>query len=353
MSGDSAPANLNDGWRVAAPEREGIDETILSEIGPRFEAWKEACAHAVVVAHRGALVYEHYFTGDDWCWADPLGAVVFDAAVRHDVKSITKSVTSLLVGVALDRDWIADINTPVVSSFPEHADLHTPEWGRITLTHLLTMSAGLAWTENMAWSSPANNERQMDDASDPYRYVLGQAVAAPPGQVYNYCGGAPTLLQGVLQRASGKALDHLAREALFEPLGITDVEWTRFPGGDVRGYGGLRLRARDLAKLGQLVLNQGTWQGRRIIPAEWIAESTAPQINGEGIFFYGYLWWLGRFLVKRREIRWIAGFGNGGQRVYVVPDLDLVVAVNSGAYDAPQIVGQTVMTNYVLPAMLR
>jgi CubicO group peptidase (beta-lactamase class C family) len=113
------------------------------------------------------------------------------------------------------------------------------------------------------------------------------------------------------------------------------------------------LRARDLAKLGQLVLNQGTWQGRRIIPAEWIAESTAPQINGEGIFFYGYLWWLGRFLVKRREIRWIAGFGNGGQRVYVVPDLDLVVAVNSGAYDAPQIVGQTVMTNYVLPAMLR
>jgi CubicO group peptidase (beta-lactamase class C family) len=101
------------------------------------------------------------------------------------------------------------------------------------------------------------------------------------------------------------------------------------------------------------VLDHGIWQGKRIIPAEWIAEATAPQINGESIFFYGYLWWLGRFLVKRREIRWIAGFGNGGQRVYVVPDLDLVVAVYSGAYDSLLSVGGTVMINYVLPAVLR
>jgi len=94
---------------------------------------------------------------------------------------------------------------------------------------------------------------------------------------------------------------------LLEPLGITDVEWTRFPNGDVRGYAGLRLRPRDLAKIGQLVLNRGIWHGRQIIPADWITESTTPQINGKGIFLYGYLWWLGRFLVERREIPWIAG----------------------------------------------
>ena len=255
-------------------------------------------------------------------------------------------MTSLLVGITLDRRWIADIDT-----FPEQAELRTPEKDRITLAHLLTMSAGLAWNENLPWDDPANNERRMDDAADPYRYALEQPVATPPGQFYNYCGGAPTLLQGVVQRTSGEALDVVAREALFEPLAITDVEWTRFPNGDVRGYGGLRLRARDLAKIGQLVLNGGTWHGRRIISEEWIAKATAPHINGEGIFFYGYLWWLGRFLVEHREIGWIAGFGNGGQRVYVLPNLDLVVAVFAGAYGAPQIVGEIVMKRYVLPAI--
>jgi CubicO group peptidase (beta-lactamase class C family) len=203
----------------------------------------------------------------------------------------------------------------------------------------------------LPWSDPSNNERQMDDAADPYRYALERPQATQPGRVYNYCGAAPVLLQGVLQRTSGRPLDELAQEALLEPLNITDVEWTRFPNGDVRGHGGLRLRPRDLAKLGQLVLNRGTWRGKQIISAAWITESTSPQINGESIFFYGYLWWLGRFLVERREIRWIAGFGNGGQRVYVVPDMDLVVAVNAGAYDGPQVVGGIAMQEYVLPAI--
>ena len=119
---------------------------------------------------------------------------------------------------------------------------------------------------------------------------------------------------------------------------------------DVRGYGGLRLSARDLTKIGQLILNGGTWQGRQIISEEWIAKSTTPQINGEGIFFYGYLWWLGHFLVERREIGWIAGFGNGGQRVYILHKLDLVVAF-AGACGVPQIVGEIVMKHYVLPAI--
>lgn len=285
MRADFTPADLNDGWPVAAPEQHGVDSTILRGIGLCFERSEEACAHAVVVARHGALLYEHYFTGEDWRWTEPLGAIAFDATVKHDVKSITKSVTSLLVGISLDRGWIADINTPVFTYFPEHGDLCTPEKQRITLAHLLTMSAGLAWDEAIAWNSAANNERLMDEASDPYQYVLAQPIAVPPGQAYNYCGGAPTLLQGVIQRTSGKPLDALAREALLEPLAITDAEWTRFPNGDVRGYGGLRLRARDLAKLGQLVLNRGTWLGRSIIPAEWIGESTAPRINGESIFF--------------------------------------------------------------------
>lgn len=348
-----APAELDDGWRVARPEHQGMDGAMLRGIAARFTAGAEAHAHAVVVARHGALVYEHYFTGEDWRWTSPLGVVGFDAATRHDLRSITKSVTSLIVGAALDRGWIEDLDTPVFSYFPEHGELRSSAKDRITLAHLLTMSAGFAWDERGAWDSPNNNERLMDEARDPYRYVLEQDVATPPGRIYDYCGGAPTLLQGVIQKTSGKPLDVVAREVLLAPLAITDAEWTRFPNGDVRGYGGLRLRPRDLAKIGQLVLDRGVWQGRQIIRPEWIAASTAPRINGDGIFFYGYLWWLGRFLVERHEIRWIAAFGNGGQRLYIVPRLDLVVAVNAGAYTAPQIVGEIVLKRHVLPAIFR
>jgi len=348
-----APAELDDGWRVARPEHQGMDGAMLRGIAARFAACEEARAHAVVVARHGALVYEHYFTGEDWRWTSSLGVVAFDAAVKHDLKSITKSVTSLLVGTALDRGWIDALDTPVFTYFAEHEDLRSSAKDRITLAHLLTMSAGLAWDERGAWDGPTNDERLMDESADPYRYVLERDPAVPPGRFFDYCGGPPTLLQAVIQKTSGKVLDAVAREELFGPLAITDVEWTRFPSGDVRGYGGLRLRARDLAKIGQLVLDRGAWQGKQIIRPEWIAASTAPRINGDGIFFYGYLWWLGRFLVERREIRWIAGFGNGGQRLYIVPRLDLVVAVNAGAYGAPQIVGETVLKRHVLPAIFR
>jgi CubicO group peptidase (beta-lactamase class C family) len=348
-----APADLDDGWPVTAPERQGMDGALLRGIAVRFAACEEARAHAVVVARHGALVYEHYFTGEDWRWTSPLGVVAFDAAVKHDLRSITKSVTSLMVGTALDRGWIEDLDTPVFSYFPEHAELRSSAKDRITLAHLLTMSAGFAWDERGAWDRATNNERLMDEARDPYRYVLEQDLATAPGRFYDYCGGAPTLLQGVVQRTSGKSLDVVARETLLEPLAITDAEWTRFPNGDVRGYGGLRLRPRDLAKIGQLVLDRGIWQGRQIIRPEWIAASTAPRINGDGIFYYGYLWWLGRFLVERQEIRWIAAFGNGGQRLYIVPRLDLVVAVTAGAYTAPQIVGEVVLKRHVLPAIFR
>lgn len=351
MTRDGAPADLGDGWPIATPGQVGMDDAILGGIRPRFAGWTEACAHAIIVARHGRLLYEQYFAGEDWLWTERLGTVNFDATVKHDLKSITKSVTSLLVGIGVDRGWIADINASVFDYFPDHGDLRTPEKEKIALAHLLTMSTGLTWNESLPWDDPANNERQMDDAADPCRYVLERSIATPPGRTYNYCSGAPTLLQGVLQRMSGKALDEIAGDALLRPLGITGAEWTRFPSGDVRGYGGLRLRPRDLAKIGQLVLNGGRWLDRQIVSADWIAQSTSPQINGESIFFYGYLWWLGRFLVERREIRWVAGFGNGGQRVYIVPELDLVVAVTAGAYGAPQVVGGIAMQEYILPAV--
>jgi CubicO group peptidase (beta-lactamase class C family) len=359
----SKPAELHDGWDVAAPEARGLDPAVLCAIGPRFEQWKEADVHAVVVARNGALVYEHYFAGEDEKWGRPLGRVAYDAGKLHDLRSITKSVTSLLVGIALDRGWIKDIDTPALSFFSEYADLRSAEKDRVTLRHLLTMSAGFAWNEiGVPYTNPENSVRRMTDAPDPYRYVLEQPLATPPGQSFNYNSGATALLAAVLHQTSGKTLDVLAKEVLFDPLGIADAEWLRFANGDpIAGYG-LRLRPRDLAKIGQLVLAHGVWQGKQVVPASWIAQSTTPQINGEGLisgeglFFYGYQWWLGRSLVARREVDWTAGVGLGGQRLFVVPDRDIVVVVTAGLYSGPMfifqgLVGGTVLNRYALAAL--
>lgn len=349
--GCGTPKILTDGWQTAAPEQVGMDANILCGIGPRFEAAREANPHAVVVARQGKIVYEHYFAGSDEIWGKPIGIVGFDASTRHDLRSVTKSVTSLLAGIGFDQGWIKDLDAPVLSFLPEFADIRSPEKQRITVRHLLTMSSGIAWDESLPYSNPANSERPMDAAADPYRYILEQPMAAEAGKVYNYCGCSAVLLEDILQKMSGQPLDILAKNFLFDPLGITDVEWSRFTNGDVLGHGGLRMRARDLLKLGQLVLNRGMWNGRRIVSQNWIDQSISPQINGEGIFFYGYQWWLGRSLMAQRQVDWAAGFGWGGQRLYVVPSKELAIVVFSGAYGKPQVVGNTVLNDYVLAAL--
>ncbi|OWJ66754.1 hypothetical protein BWR60_13205 [Inquilinus limosus] len=345
-----APAALDDGWAVAAPADEGFDPATLCAVGPAVESRN---AHAVLVVRHGTLVYERYFTGEDERWGQPLGRIPHDAATKHDLRSITKSVTSLLVGIAVDYGWIKDIDAPVLSLLPQYADLRSPERDRITLRHLLTMSSGLAWSEDLPYSDPRNSERLMSDAPDPYRYVLEQPFATAPGERWTYSGGATALLSAVLEQVSGRPLDVLAREVLFAPLGIDDVEWVRYPNGDPVAASGLRLRPRDIAKIGRLVLDRGAWQGKQIVSAGWIAQSTTKQIAAEDEIDYGFQWWLGHSQIDGQELRWAAGVGWGGQRLFLVPDRDLLVVVTAGLYgqpDAQDALGRDVLERYVLPA---
>lgn len=231
MADDIQPASLADGWTVASPESVGLDGDLIRGIGPHFDSWTDANAHAILIARHGKLVYEHYFTGEDWKWGEALGRVTYDATKRHDLRSITKSVTSLLFGIAVDRGWIADLDAPVFTYFPEHAGLRTAEKDAITLRHLLTMSAGFAWNEDLPYANPQNSERLMTDAPDRCRYVLEQPIVRPPGRTYNYNGGTTALLAAILHKASGQPLDVLAQRELFDPLGIGDVEWIRYIDG--------------------------------------------------------------------------------------------------------------------------
>ena len=330
------PVARDDGWPVASVNEDKlIDRAALCRMADRLAA-DAANVHAVLVARGGRLVFERYFKGADEIPGRIYGRrvenVSFDADTLHDIKSVSKSVASLALGVAIDRGLIRSVNEPIFSFFPELSDLRSPEKDRIQLVHALTMSMGLQWVE----ATPAtgyydNDEARMHMARDQCRYVLGLPVTAPAGQEFFYNTGALALVSAIIRKATGRPLDEFARETLFEPLGISGVAWDRVK-GDTDAGGGLRLRPRDMAKIGQLVLAGGRWNGRQIVASGWIETSTALKIKATDNQSYGYLWWLGRSRSNGREVQWIGALGRGGQSIRIVPELDLVVAVTAGYY---------------------
>jgi len=324
------PADLHDGWQTAAPPQEGLDPKLICAIGPRLEKLPDADPNGIVIVRHGMLVYEHYFTAEDQRWRRSLGLVPHDASTLHDLQSITKSVVAILTGIALDRGRIKNVDAPVMSFFPQYADLRTRDKDRVTLRDLLTMTSGFDWPHSLAFA------RRAGAAPDPVRFVLQQPITATPGTIWSYSNIGVDLLGDIVQKAAGRPLTAFAKEALFAPLGITDWEWRQLPKGIPDSAGGLRLRPRDLVKIGQLVLNHGVWHGRRIVSAAWTRQMTAPHSPPgwlSGIAdAYGYLWWLGHASLDNRDIRWVGGIGHGGQRLYVVPSLALVVVVAAGNY---------------------
>ena len=254
--------------------------------------------------------------------------------------------------MAIDCGIIADVDQSVLSFFPDYADLRTLEKDRITIRHLLMMSMGFARNDD----APYTNENTLNSAPDPYRYVLSLPVVEPAGLVWNYSGGATALIGGILGRATGKRFDVLATALLFDPLGISDVTWTRLPNGDPKNWCCLWMQPRDMAKIGQLVLDRGRWNGVRVVSETWIKAATAPQIKTiyRGLD-YGFQFWLGASAVSGRRIDWIEAQGQGGQRIFVVPTLDLVAVVTAGNYYGndrlASLVPQIVLEDYVLPSV--
>jgi len=351
------PARLDDGWTIASPESVGLDGTRLCTIEQRLKL-TDSDIHAVVVARHGKLTFEQYFSGVDQPWGKPEGRYDYDATTLHDMRSVTKSVTSLLVGIAIDRRMIRSVNTRVVNFFPELSDLRTPALEKVRVHHLLTMSSGIEWNELLSWNDPNNDEPHLGFEADPIRYVLSKPIAVAPDTVWVYNGGGTELLGNIIARTSGMPLEAFAREFLFNPLGVSDFEWKTYPkNGRIAAAAGLRLRPRDAAKIGQLLLSDGAWNGRQVIPPDWLMQSVIPRFQAVGYFggtlFYGYQWWMGRSLAEGKEVRWIAAFGWGGQRIFVIPELDMVVMMTSGLFGRPK-EGQAqldVLANVIIPSV--
>ena len=280
-------------------------------------------------------MFERYFTGKDEVPVSFLGTrvenVAFDADTPHSLKSASKSVASLAVGIAIDQGLIRSVDEPILDFFPELADIRTPERDRLLLRHALSMTLGLQWIEATPATGPANDETRMYLSGDACRYVLTRPIIALPGEQFFYSTGALALISAIVHKATGQPLDEFARAHLFAPLGISGEQWNRI-GRDTDAGGGLYLRPRDMARIGQLVLDGGRWNGSQIVSKGWIDASTSTLVKATDDQGYGYLWWTGRARHKRKDVLWIGALGRGGQSIRIVPELDLVVVVTAGYY---------------------
>lgn len=316
-------------WPVAAPEAVGLDAGLLAAADSVRPPW----LHSLLVVRRGALAHESYFPGQDEQLGRPLGLVRFDAAAPHDLRSVTKSVVSLLFGMAAPAGL--DLDQPVLEQFPDYADLRTPERLAITIRHVLTMSLGVAWNEDISYADPANSERQLNEAPDPVRYTLSRPIEQPAGAAFRYNGGATQVLAALIEKFTGEQAHAYAARALFAPLGISSAYWMTLPGGAPIAASGLRLTPRDMAILGEFIRRGGEWGGRQIAPRAWIEAATRPHLTAFAPVEYGYQFWIQTAQIGGRPARVAMAAGNGGQRIFVIPSQDLVAVTTAGAYNAP------------------
>jgi CubicO group peptidase (beta-lactamase class C family) len=317
----AAPLRPDGEWPAATPESQNLSSSVLAGYHDRIAAGEFGQVHSLLVIRHGFLVSEAYFR--EW-----------DGDDLHPAFSVTKSVTSALVGIARGQGEMPELDTPVRTLLPEYAFVANPSPAKnaITLDDVLTMRAGLEWNEfGYGYTDPRNPVREMHASLDWLKFVLDLPMAWWPGTHYNYSTGYTTLLAGVLRNTTGMEASEYAALHLFGPLGIAAWDWNHSPRGLTDTGGGLSLRPRDMAKFGQLFLQQGLWRGAPVVPADWVALSTMAHVDLGGGWGYGYQW---------RRMPGTPGdnssfpfaWGWGGQFVFVVPAVDMVVVSTAGNY---------------------
>src|SRR4030095_7458536 len=204
-------------------------------------------------------------------------------------RSISKSIVSACIGIAIQQGKIKSIDQKIFDFFPEYAKQDTGLKSLLTIKHLLTMSSGLTWNEEVPYNNPENSEIRMIRSSNPVEYVLSQSMDFQPGKKWKYNGGTTQLLAAIIEKTTGKKVDQFAKEYLFQPLGITTFQWIKYPGTDLRAASsGVRLRSRDLLKFGLLYYNGGKWKDKQVVPQEWIDESFQAHVQRPDGGSYGY-----------------------------------------------------------------
>jgi len=340
----SVPEQLNDGWECGEPESVGIDRTVVARFLDEVSEGTFGDVHGFLLIRHNTLVFEEYFARQGEWHGELINSVFRNR--RHHLASITKSITSALVGIAIDRGLITSVQEPIITYLPAHAELLRNGKEAITLEHLLTMSSGLMRPRDDGLLARLNE--------NVVGYVLNQPLVSEPGRRFVYSNGSAAVVGAVLENATGRTVESFAEECLFGPLGITDHPWTSCPDGTVETDGGLAMRPRDLARIGQFFLQQGRWNDTQVVPADWVAESTRQRVtySAGGLMGYGYFWMQMQAPFNDTTVSCFCHAGDGGQQLLIIPELDLVMVLTGGRYGANNnLYYRRVIGEYVLPAL--
>jgi CubicO group peptidase (beta-lactamase class C family) len=355
---DKVPEQTNDGWQTASLADVGIDPGPIAEMlarvyhgeRPGFHNWppgqeKYENIHGILIVKDGRLVFEEYFYG-------------YRLDSRHNVASVTKSVASLLVGIAIERGEIEGVGQRILAFFPDLLPLEQPDRQveEITIEDLLTMRHG--W-ECDDWDPDSATYYLNDwEGSQPdlVAATLNLPPATAPGSHFSYCSASTVVLGGLIANATGMSIPEYADEVLFDPLGIESALWSRAPGGWTDTGGSLQMRPRDMARFGLLMLQDGNWDGVQVVPEPWVGQSVQENLRlpfnetwGRG---YGYLWWLSEVPVWSKVVRSFAASGAGGQAIVAFPELEMVVVISGGNYDDDAGQPFEILERFILPAVL-
>lgn len=337
-------------WTVATPQSQRMNADSLSAFDKDIANGKYGYIDAMLITRHGKIVcqkkYKHDYDkiygedaanrnglnqldpGGPYNYYNPWWHPYYQNDSLHSLQSVTKTITSVIIGVATARKAFPDISTPVLSFFDTTQVKNIDDRKRrMTIRHVLTMTTGLDWNEYLSYSDPKNDAMVMEGSFDWVQYVIDRPMALEPGQSFRYNSGASQLLSYIFRKATGKDIEEYAAQYLFAPLGITQWFWKRTPTGLCDTEGGLYLAEKDLAKMGYLFLKEGNWNGQQLVTKEWVKASVTPAIAAGNGVQYGYKWWLYEYNDKSNYV-W-AGSGFGGQRPLIIPELD-IVAVFTG-----------------------
>lgn len=357
----SKPTDLNDQIRVKNLQDYTIDTALLVKLNRDIIDERIPNIHSLLIYKDGALLYEKYLCGSDQRHGRSLGIVRHNQYTLHDARSISKSVVSACIGIAIQKGLIKDIDDPVQVYLPEFFKKEDKR-NRITIRNLLTMSTGLSWKEVGRYNSILNDETKMDLSFNPVKYVLKRNIVSDTGIVWNYSGGNSQVLAAIINKVSGKNIDAFARENLFAPLGINQIEWIRLTFNNVpAAASGLRLTSRELLKFGILYKDKGRFNNHQILDSNWVNNSMNAQIQRPDLAFlniepggYGFQFWTYAFTIKNNTLDVVEAKGNGGQSIFICQKLGLVVVLTAGNYGA--VVGNAavykILKEYILPSLL-
>lgn len=332
------PTATGDGWATGSADSVGLDPAPLEAAVNAVGTGAYAKVDGIVVVRRGTLVLEAYF--DD-----------FERDTLHDLRSATKSMTSALVGIAIDQGRLA-LDDRVLPRLGGEARFRNVDDRKraITVEHLLTMTPGLA-CDDWDGSSPGN-EGKMYEERDWLKFIFDQPMLADPGTRWAYCSGGVVSLGAVMGQATGERADAFARRVLFGPLGIERAEWDYTPLDVVDTGGHIKMRPRDMAKFGQLFLQRGVWKGQRLLSEAYLDRSTSFRVRTSNGLEYGYLWWRRTVYRDVTPISTYFASGNGGQYIVVAPALEMVAVFTGSGYNtAAGNNGLAIFDQYLVPAV--